>query len=106
MMNDIELATTKLFEALDIPTKFVPDALTAFEKNSQNNLFQLTSQYCKGDLFSVEDWMKVDKIFETFQLPLKTDTSISEFSLLVHDQNPKTRSEIFLNGAAPKGPLE
>ena len=83
MMNDIELATTKLFEALDIPTKFVSDALTAFEKNSQNNLFQLTSQ-CKGDLFPIEDWLKVDKIFENFQLPLKTDKSFSEFSLLVH----------------------
>ena len=84
MINDKELATTKLFAALDIPTKFVPDALTAFEKNSQNNLFQLTSQ-SKGELFPVDDWLKVDKIFESFQLPLKTDLNFSEFSLIVHN---------------------
>ena len=84
MMNDKELATMKLFAALDIPTIFVPDALTAFEKNSQNNLFQLTSQ-SKGELFPVDDWLKVDKIFESFQLPLKTDLNFSEFSLIVHN---------------------
>ena len=84
MMNDKELATTKLFAALDITTKFVPDALTAFEKNSQNNLFKLTSQ-SKGELFPVDDWLKVDKMFESFQLPLKTDLSFSEFSLIVHN---------------------
>ena len=84
MMNDKELATTKLFAALDIRTKFVPDALTAFEKNSQNNLFQLTSQ-SKGELFPVDDWLKVDKMFESFQLPLKTDLSFREFSLIVHN---------------------
>ena len=84
MMNDKELATMKLFAALDIPTKFVPDALTAFEKNSQNNLFQLTSQ-SKGELFPVDDWLKVDKIFESFQLPLKADLNFSEFSLIVHN---------------------
>ena len=84
MINDKELATTKLFAALDIPKKFVPDALTAFEKNSQNNLFQLTSQ-SKGELFPVDDWLKVDNIFESFQLPLKTDLNFSEFSLIVHN---------------------
>ena len=39
-MQDVNLSTTKLFQDLDVPTEFVPLALTALNKNSQNDLFE------------------------------------------------------------------
>ena len=80
-MQDINLSTTKLFQDLDVPTEFVPLALTALNKNSQNDLFESMSS---DGLISEQDWIKVDQIFQTFEIPMRVDMTLDQLISLVN----------------------
>ena len=83
MMQNIELACLTIFQKLDIPTEFVSKAKTAFEKDSQNDLLG-SSSLNKEKLVSSEEFMKINQLFELFQIPINVDTTIENFSAIVH----------------------
>ena len=80
-MQDVNLSTTKLFQDLDVPTEFVPLALTALNKNSQNDLFESMSS---DGLISEQDWIKVDQVFQTFEIPMRVDMTLDQLISLVN----------------------
>ena len=79
-MQDVKLSSTKLFKDLDVPTEFVPQALTALDKNSQNDLFASMSS---DGLISEQDWTKVDQVFQTFEIPMRVDMTLDQLVSLV-----------------------
>ena len=83
MMQNVELACLMLFQKLDIPTEFVSEAKTAFKKHSQNELFG-SSSLNKENLISSEELMKINQLFDLFRIPINVDTTIEEFSAIVH----------------------
>ena len=83
MMQNIELACLTMFKKLDIPTEFVSNAKAAFDKHSQNELFG-SSSLNKENLISLEEMVKINQLFELFQIPINVDISIEKFSTTVH----------------------
>ena len=80
-MRDPALGVTKVFQALNIPLDFIPVALTAFEKHSQN-LWSTTNDHIE---LSIEDTAKINAIYAKFNLQLNQEMSLEELiSVLNH----------------------
>ena len=77
MTQNFEEETLKLFDNLDIPVEFVPKALTALNKHSQNKYFG-GSELNKEELISETDWQKADDIFEELKVPIRIGMSVNE----------------------------
>ena len=64
--------TNTLFEALNIPLEFVPEALKALDTHSQKNMFdkKITEDWNEELL-----WNEVDEIFNELDIPIKISMS-------------------------------
>lgn len=83
MIKAIEPITKSLFEKLNISTKYVPEAITALETHSQNNMFG-SSALSSEDLITSEDWARADGIFQELEIPIKISMTMEDLSKLVH----------------------
>ena len=77
MTQNFEDQTQKLFETLEVPIEFVPKALTALSKHSQNKFFG-GSELNKEELVTEEDWQKADAIFEELKVPIRIGMSVQD----------------------------
>ena len=81
------MATQKLFQSLDIPQEFVPLALTALKKHSQNECFG-GSNLNKDELISKNDGGKIDAIFKQLEIPFSLEMPIEKFKDFFNDHFP------------------
>ena len=77
MTKNFEEETRQLFHTLDVPIEFVPKALTALSKHSQNKFFG-GSELNKEELISTQDWMKADAIFQNLNVPVRISMTADE----------------------------
>ena len=81
IMANTEKETNEMFEALNIPLEFVPEALKALDTHSQKNMF---------DKKIIEDWNEellwneVDEIFNELDIPIKISMSVNDLSEIIH----------------------
>ena len=71
-----------MFEDLNIPIEYVPQALTALKKHSQAEMFG-SSKLNKENLISKIDGEKCNEMFDLFQVPIKLDMTLEELSKVV-----------------------
>ncbi len=83
MMEDIQGSTMTLFDKLGIDASLVPQAITALNKHSQNNLFGSNNDN-PDDLITKTDWEIADEIFKDLRVPLSTSMTNEELFQLVH----------------------
>ena len=77
MTQNFEREIVKMFHPLDIPAEFVPRALSALSKHSQNKYFG-GSELNREELISDKDWQKADAIFQELNVPIKIGMSVNE----------------------------
>ena len=82
-MQNVELACMAIFQKLDIPIEFVSEAKAAFKKHSQKEIFG-SPALNKENLISSEELLKINQLFELFQIPINVDMDIDRFSAIVH----------------------
>jgi len=73
---------TKLFESVQISLEYVPEAMTALERHSQNNILfdpKKARNISDNALTDCED------IFEWFGLPFTTKTPLEDFESIFMD---------------------
>jgi hypothetical protein len=68
-----------MFKKLGIPLDNVPLALTALAKDSQQKFFGKTDGK-KSDVFTADQWARVDNIFKELNIPFNCNMSLEEFS--------------------------
>ena len=76
--------TVNMFEKLNIPTKHLPNVLTAFVKDSQGRFFGYTDG-TKPDVFTSHQWHEVASLFKQFELPMSHSMTMNEFRDFVHE---------------------
>ena len=81
-MQNPKSETSKLFESLGLSESFVSEALKALNKDSQNKFFGQSDG--KLNIISEVQWVRINGIFENFELPLKHNMSIEEYKSLFH----------------------
>ena len=81
IMANTEKETNELFEALNIPLEFVPEALKALDTHSQKNMFdkKITEDWTEEWL-----WNEVDEIFNELDIPIKISMSVNDLSEIIH----------------------
>ena len=81
IMANTEKETNELFEALNIPLEFVPEALKALDTHSQKNMFdkKITEDWNEELL-----WNEVDEIFNELDIPIKISMSVNDLSEIIH----------------------
>ena len=81
IMANTEKETNELFEALNIPLEFVPEALKALDTHSQKNMFdKKITEDCNEELL----WNEVDEIFNEIDIPIKISMSVNDLSEIIH----------------------
>ena len=82
IMANTEKETNELFEALNIPLEFVPQALKALDTHSQKNMFdkKITEDYWTEEWL----WNEVDEIFNELDIPIKISMSVNDLSEIIH----------------------
>ena len=82
IMANTEKETNELFEALNIPLEFVPEALKALDTHSQKNMFdkKITEDYWTEEWL----WNEVDEIFNELDIPIKISMSVNDLSEIIH----------------------
>ena len=81
IMANTEKETNEMFEALNIPLEFVPEALKALDTHSQKNMFdkKITEDWNEELL-----WNEVDEIFNELDIPIKISMSVNDLSEIIH----------------------
>ena len=74
IMRDPALGVTKMFQALNIPLDFIPVALSAFEKHSQN-LWSITNDHIE---LSNDEIARINAIYAKFCVPINQDMSLED----------------------------
>ena len=81
IMANTEKETNEMFEALNIPLEFVPEALKALDTHSQKNMFDKNfSEDWTEELL----WKEVDEIFNELDIPIKISMSVNDLSEIIH----------------------
>ena len=82
IMANTEKETNELFEVLNIPLEFVPEALKAMDTHSQKNMFdkKITEDYWTEEWL----WNEVDEIFNELDIPIKISMSVNDLSEIIH----------------------
>ena len=75
--------TEELFQTFSIPTKHIPNVLTALKKDSQGKFFGNTSGK-KTQVFSPKQWQKIENIFKQLKVPISQIMTLNEFRTLVN----------------------
>ena len=81
IMANTEKETNELFEALNIPLEFVPEALKALDTHSQKNMFD---KKINEDWNEELLWNEVDEIFNELDIPIKISMSVNDLSEIIH----------------------
>ena len=81
-MENPKFETLKLFESLGLSESYVTEALKALNKDSQNKFFGQSDG--KLNIISEIQWLRINGVFENFELPLKYNMSIEEYKSLFH----------------------
>ena len=81
IMANTEKETNELFEALNIPLEFVPEALKALDTHSQKNMFD---KKINEDWNEELLWNEVDEIFNELDIPIKMSMSVNDLSEIIH----------------------
>ena len=81
MANVVE-ETNTLFEALNIPLEFVPEAIKALEVHSQKKMFD--KAITDVQVITDEDWNDVDDFLKEIDIPMKISMTVAELSELIH----------------------
>ena len=73
-MENVQAETEKMFEILGIPKEQIPIAMTALNKDSQNNFFDK-----RKTALSPEQRLEINKLYKMLDIPLKYEMTIDEF---------------------------
>ena len=79
-MKNTEKETNEMFEALNIPLEFVPQALKALDTHSQKNMFD---KKINEDWNEELLWNEVDEIFNELDIPIKISMSVNDLSEII-----------------------
>ena len=83
LMENPQTETEELFKTFSIPTKHIANVLTALKKDSQGKFFKHTDGK-KVQIFTPNQWQKVENIFKQLKVPISHIMTLNEFRALIN----------------------